>query len=292
MTCPAGSSEFTSPPTHVWVYGGDHSPWVQSVLLGLHEKKIDHTNVTVPPLRLFLNSGVVMPAAKLDDGPWLLDSECILACLGFSSVVDKDRRALRSNFAGALERTDRAWEFWRRWSYLRDGHPSLPRRLWNHFWRTFSVFYFFVLITIARYRLMPRTTAQVRQGFQYFEEKLESSGPFLGGGTPDTVDLQLFGHVQMFGSIPGRSLAVLRQDPNLPRLRAWIERMQDRFEEYAHLYTGSCFEPPLPAIERSPFYERFFYWLGCGAMWLAFPISFAATLYLVRRVRAKGLVRN
>ncbi len=281
-----------SHPSHVWVYGGDHSPWVQSVLLGLHEKKIDHTNVTVPPLPVFLHSGVLMPAARFGDGPWWLDSEHILGRLGFSPVGDEDRQALQTTFGAAMERTDSAWEFWRRWSHLRDGHPSLPRRLWNHFWRTFAVFYFFVLITFARRRMAHLTSDPVGQGFRYFEDRLESGGPFLGGESPDTVDLQLFGLVQMFASIPGRSLAILRQDPKLPRLREWIGRMQARFAEYAHLYTGSCFEPHLPEIERSPVYERPLYWLGCGVMWLAFPISLAVSLYFVRRVRVKGLQRN
>jgi len=74
-------------PEHVWVYGGDHSPWVQSVLLGLHEKGIAHTVITVPPLSVFSNSGILMPAAKIDDGPWLLDSGRILGKLGFSEVA-------------------------------------------------------------------------------------------------------------------------------------------------------------------------------------------------------------
>ena len=36
-----------------------------------------------PPLSVFLNSGVLMPSAKIDDAPWMLDSETILVSLGF-----------------------------------------------------------------------------------------------------------------------------------------------------------------------------------------------------------------
>lgn len=75
-------------PEHVWVFGGDHSPWVQSVLLGLHEKKIAHTVTTVPPLSVFAKSGILMPAAQSDAGPWQLERTffwigCVLVWLAF-----------------------------------------------------------------------------------------------------------------------------------------------------------------------------------------------------------------
>ena len=95
------------------MYGGDHSPWVQAVLLGLHEKGIAHTVVTVPPLSVFLNSGILMPAASFDRGPWLLDSGRILGELGFSEVEAEERQALLAVFGGAaFQRTKSSWEFW------------------------------------------------------------------------------------------------------------------------------------------------------------------------------------
>ena len=283
--------EVAKHPTHVRVYGGDHSPWVQAVLLGLHEKGTAYTVVTVPPLSVFLNSGILMPAARFDGGPWLLDSGRILGELGFSEVEAEERQALLVVFGGAFQRTKSSWVFWHSWSYLRDGHPALARRLWNHVWRTFSVFYFYVLIMAARRMRPEQTMEQLSRDFSFWEERLGQGASFLGGDAPDTVDLQLFGLVQMFGSIPGRSLAVLREDPKLPRLREWIVTMQRRFSSYAHLYTGPQFEPHLPAIERSPIYERPLYWLGAALMWLAFPITLLTALYFVRRVRRKGLQR-
>jgi hypothetical protein len=230
-----------------------------------------------------------MPAARIDSGPWLLDSGRILGTLGFSKVSPEDHRALMSAFAGALQRVDSSWEFWLRWSLLRDRHPFLLRRLWNHVWRAFSVFYFYTLLMFARHTRSPQTPEQQVQAFSYWERRLAEGSPFLGGESPDTVDLQLFGMVQMFGSIPGPSLALLRKDPGLPRLREWIGHMQRRFSSYAHLYTGRDFEPHLPAIERSPVAERPAYWLGCALMWIAFPITLLTTVYFVRRVRRKGL---
>jgi glutathione S-transferase len=277
---------------HVVVFGGDHSPWVQSVLLGLHERGIAHTVITAPPLPVLLNSGILMPAARIDDGPWLLDSGRILRVLGFSKVSPEDHRALMQAFGGALQRVDNSWEFWFRWSLLRDEHPAPVRRLWNHFWRAFSVFYFYALILFARRMRSPHTREQQVEAFSYWERRLAEGGPFLSGDAPDTVDLQLFGMVQMYASIPGQSLALLREDRGLPRLRQWIENMQRHFSSYTHLYTAQDFEPNLPAIERSPATERPAYWLGCALMWIAFPITLLTTVYFARRVRKEGLVSN
>lgn len=279
-------------PNHVWVYGNDHSPWVQAVLLGLHENEIAHTLVTIPPLSVFLRSGVLMPAAKIDDGPWLLDSERILVELDFSEVEADARSALLVAFgSGALRRADGPWNFWHRFSYARDDHPKLTRRMWNHFWRSFSIFYFFTLIRMGR-RTRPRPTREpLALGFSFFQERLRPGAEFLGGGAPDTVDLQLFGLVQMCASIPGPSLAVLREDPTLQPLRGWVEAMQRCFSDYTHLYSAREFEPRLPEIARASTLERFFYWSGAALMWIAFPITLPTALYLARRVRKKGLVR-
>jgi hypothetical protein len=266
---------------------------VQAVLLGLHQRAIAHTLVTVPPLSVFLHSGVLMPAAKIDGGPWLLDSEKILVELGFSEVEADARRALLVVFgSGAMQRTENPWKFWHRFSYARDGHPVRPRRLWNHFWRSFSIFYFFTLITMLR-RGRPRATSErLARELSLFEERLAPNAEFLGDAEPDTVDLQLFGLVQMCASIPGSSLAVLKEDPTLERLRDWIERMQRRFSDYHHLYSARDFEPRLPGIEPASALERFFYWSGAALMWIALPISIPTVFYLARRVRKKDLLRG
>jgi glutathione S-transferase len=293
VTNPLDASQPPAQPNHVWVYGNDHSPWVQAVLLGLHQKKIAHTLVTVPPLSVFLNSGILMPAAKIDDGPWLLDSERILVAIGFSNVDADARRALLVAFgSAAMRRTDDAWSFWYRFSYARDGHPKLRRRLWNQFWRSFSIFCFFTLIRMGRRARPTATPEQLAHGFSFFQERLRPGAEFLGGGAPDTVDLQLFGLVQMCASIPGPSLAVLREDLTLRPLREWVEAMQRCFSDYAHLYSAQAFEPRLPEIGPASALERFFYWFGAALMWIAFPITLPTTLYLAQRVRKKGLVRS
>ncbi len=284
---PAGGAEA---PPHVWVYGNDHSPWVQAVLLALHERGTHHTNVIAPPLSVFARAGVLMPAARVGSDPWSWESERILVRLGLAEVAPGDRDALRRIFGGALERTESTGEFWRRFAWVRDGHPSAWRRHGNQFWRAFSIFYFFTVITIARRRFGTAPSEAVGSGFQHFEDRLASGARFLAGDSPSTVDYQLFGLVQMFCSIPGTSLARLREDPGLPRLRDWVGRMQARAQRYLHLHSGPYFDPRCPAPVRAPFSEQACYALGAVAMWLAFPVSIALTLFLVQRIRRAGLV--
>jgi hypothetical protein len=62
---------------------------------------------------VLLHSGILMPAARLDEGPWLLESARILGELGFSKIeAVKDKEQLRSLFGAALQRAERSWEFW------------------------------------------------------------------------------------------------------------------------------------------------------------------------------------
>jgi glutathione S-transferase len=282
----------TAGPDHVWVYGNDHSPWVQAVLLGLHEKRIPHTLVTIPPLSVFLNSGILMPAGKIGNGPWLLDSERILVELGFSEVDVDARRALQIAFgSGAMRRADDPWVFWHRFSYARDGHPLVIRRLWNQFWRAFSILYFCSVITVGRRSIARPTPERLARQFSFFQERLRPGADFIGGDEPDTVDLQLFGLVQMCASMPGPSLVALREDPTLERLRTWVEKMQQRFSDYPHLYSAQDFEPRLPDIEPAAALERLFFWAGAALMWVAFPITLPLVFYLARRVRKMRLLR-
>lgn len=274
------------PPRHVTVAGNDHSPWVQAVLLGLHERGIDHTLVTVPPLAVFLDAGVLMPAAKIDDGPWMHDSAAILAELGFSDVPEAEARELSRLFlSSALRRTDSAWTFWSRFGLARDEHPNVLRRHWNHFWRAFSIFYFFLLIKVAGQRLGPKDPEAGRQAMQALQDRFAETGDFLGGATPDTADLQLFGLVQMFSSIPVPERVILQEDPSLERLRVWVGAMQQRFADYDHLYSATDHEPKRPAPPTTTVSERIAFWLGGATMFLAFPITIPLVVGYVARVR-------
>ena len=273
-------------PRHVQVYGNDHSPWVQAVLLGLHQAGIAHDLVTAPPLPVFLESGVLMPAASIDGAGWQVDSARILAAVGYSDVDAPMRRALQRAFlSAAMYRTEDPWQFWHRFSYARDDHPSTGRHLWNHFWRAFPVFYFFMLISFGRWRTPPRGAEAIVADFGTLQDELAPGQRFLGGEAPDTADFQLFGLIQMCASIPGLPLEVLRESPRLERLRGWIEAMQTAFRDYGHLYTACVFEPKVAAPRTASALERGFYWVGAAVCWVAVPVTLPLTLFYAARVR-------
>ena len=191
---------------------------------------------------------------------------------------------------GALDRTDPPWRFWHRFSLVRDGHPATARRLWNHFWRAFSIFYFFTLITIARRGVGVSSAEHQQRDLTAWQGRLPAGAVFFGGDAPDTVDLQLFGLVQMFASVPGKALEILRRDPELERLREWAGAMQQRLDAYRHLYTATTLDPRRPAIEPASLLDRLAFWSGAATMWLGLPITLPATLFLAWRVRKRGLV--
>ena len=268
------------------VYGQDHSPWVQAVLLGLYVKGVPHTLRTAPPLSVFWKSGIMMPAARVAGGAWQLESVEILQRVGYEPVSSEDMRAIYGAWQGVAHRADRTSRFWHAFSLSRDPNPSLLPRLRNHFLRSFAVLYFYLLLrflVLARYQPDPENFADQ---FLYWEQKLEeSAGDYLGGIEPGTLDMLLFGIIQCHCSIPVPPIAVLQQDPKLARLRAWIGRMQERLSGYAHLYSGVYFEPHAPAPVQTSTLDQTAFWLGSALMVVAFPITIPLVVFLAIRIR-------
>ena len=278
-------------PSHVTVYGNDHSPWVQAVLLGLHDAGIAHTLVTAPPPELLVDSGVLMPAVRFDDEPWRFDSGHILAALGYREVEPAAARVLSHLFLrAALTRVDDRWAFWHRFSSSRDGEPERWRRAWHHVARALPVFYFFVLISAARLRVPAWDASAFAAAFEKLQHGLREDAAFFGGEAPSTLDLQLFGLVQMLETMPRLPLEVLCDTPGLERLRGWVAAMQARFVNYDRLYTAQRFDPRSPARPVATPVERTLFWCGSGACWLAAPVLVPLVLYYSARVRRKGLV--
>lgn len=132
------------------VYGGVHSPWVQAVLLELHDAGIPHSLTSVPPLETFFKSGVTMPAARIDDGHWQLESADILRNVGFDSITGEQMQLVRRAWQGVLHRADSAALFWGGFSLAGDSNPSSIRRLANNFLRSFVTLFFLLIRSVVR----------------------------------------------------------------------------------------------------------------------------------------------
>lgn len=268
------------------LYGNDHSPWVQAVMLGLHQKKLEYTRSTVPAPELLMSWGVMMPAASFDGEPWELESKNLLARIGFSPVSAEDMAEIRRTWQGVLHRADFWTRFWGEFSLASDPCPTQPMRLLNNFLRSFTVLYFFLLIRFAV--LMGRRREPKSYGDQYrsWEARFAAmQGPFLGGDAPDSVDLLLFGIIQCHCSIPVAPVTALQTDPGLVHTRRWISQMQNCFSDYPSLYSGVYFEPHSTPPEPAGTIDQLAFWLGAIAILAFFWISIPLVVVLAYRNR-------
>ncbi len=281
-----------APLPHIDVYGQDHSPWVQTVLLGLHERGVSQTLTTVPPLSVFRKWGVMMPAASVDGKPWQLESAEILQQVGYQAVSREDLLAIYDAWQGVTHRADSVLRFFHAFSISRDPHPSLLRRLRNHFLRSFAVLYFYLLLRVMVLTGRQSDPESFAVQFLFWEQRLEEcSGTYLGGDEPDILDMMLFGIIQCHCSIPVPPISALQEDPRLSRLRAWIGTMQERFSSYGHLYSGVYFELHSPAPVRTTLLEQIAFWLGSTFMLVSFPVTVPLIFYFASRIsrnRLKG----
>ena len=272
----------------VELYGQDHSPWVQAVLLGLYEKKIAYRLTTAPPLPVILKWGVLMPAARLDGAPWRIDSSALLQAIGFDVPTPEEMAAIRKAWLGVTWRARDPRRFFVIASRIRDPHPSAMRRLARQFVRGFAVFYFFLLLRFVRAAGIQPDPDDFGDQFLYWERRLRDAGTtFLGGRRPNACDLFLFGMVQCHCSMLSPPVPVLQNDPRLGLMRAWIGAMHGHFARYPLCYSGAYFEPHLRAPQPAAPRERAAYWAGLGLTILLSPITVPIILLLALRVERR-----
>jgi hypothetical protein len=270
------------------VYGLDHSPWVQAVLLGLYDKNNSYALTTAPTLTLFNRQGIMMPAARMKGEKWQYESADILGTLGYGEVSSQDMKQVGNAWQGVMHRADNPFRFFNNFSYSRDTNPSVIVRLKNHFLRSFAVLYFFLLITFGKRTRMQTDPSSFGDQFLFWEDRLEqSSGAYINGDEPGSLDFLLFGVIQCHCSIEVPPLSSLLIDTRLKRIRVWIATMHERFSDYEHLYSSQYFEPKGTGPKATTFVERMSFWLGTSVMLLFFPITVPAIIFLAVRVRRK-----
>lgn len=268
----------------VELYGQDHSPWVQAVLLGLHEKKIVYRLTTAPPLPVMFKWGVMMPAARLDGAAWQIESTALLQAIGFDAATPEELKAIHKTWLGVTWRARHGRRFFTAASRIRDPHPSATRRLARQFVRGFVAVYFFLLLRHFKAAGLLPDPDDFADQFLYWERRLADAGSaFLGGRQPSACDLLLFGMVQCHCSMPSPPVPVLQNDPRLGLTRAWIGAMHMRFAEYPHCYSGAYFEPHLPAPRPAAPHERAAFWAGFGLTILLLPVTVPMIMWRVRR---------
>ena len=269
----------------VKVYGFTHSPWVQAVLLALHDQGIEYDLFLRPPFKVFRKWGVYMPAISINDGPWEIESTEILIKLGYEPISIQEITAANSAWQGVLHRTDNPFNFFLSFSRGGQVSKSFMSNTTSNFLLSFVAFYMFILINIGKLRLKQKEPNNFGDQFMYWENLINSSdGPFIEGNKPGSKDMIMFGMVQCHASIPVPALDALLNDKRLKNVRIWISKMQDNFSEYPFLYSAKFFQSSAPEADSANFFQIVVFFLGLLIMFLAFPITITLVLILMGRV--------
>ena len=252
----------------VTVFGTDHSPWVQAVLLALSDRGVPYRLRPFPAsLRAYLGGGLVMPTCQWPDGTITQDSFAIIAESARryggpspSSTDPEDQTRLEQLFVRyvlARAAPGRRLSFVHAWACKRDA-PS--RADWTVLRALLSV-YFLLLILVGGRRLQragrPRFDVdRFRRSCQRWEQRL-GPAPFLGGSEPGAVDFGLCGQVQCMASgLTDETLPILSEHPGL---LSWLERMHARQPPGARLHARRVFDraagvAPAPPAQVALFY--------------------------------------
>ena len=268
------------------VYGGYHSPWVQAVLLGLHDRRIDHAVTALPPLETFVSDGITMPSASIDGAAWQLESVDILKEIGCRDVSQAELQHINSAWRGVLRRADNIGSFWGGFSQSGDQNENPFIRLIKNFLRSFITLYFYLLIRTVNLVTNPQEPENYGDQFVYFNDRLvENDKSFLSGDKPNSLDYLLFGIIQCHCSIYVAPVTALQTDERLDVLRGWIARMHERFNQYPYLYSGLYFPPHRNPPEPDTGINRLAFWLGGISMIAMFYITIPVIAFLAIRRR-------
>ena len=274
------------------VYGFTHSPWVQAVLLALHDQRIEYDLLLRPPYKVFKKWGVYMPAISIDDGPWEIESTEILVKLGYKPILVEEINAANSAWQGVLHRTENPFNFFLAFSRGGQVSKSFINNVVNNFLLSFVAFYMFILINLGKARLKQKEPKNFGDQFLYWENLIDSSdGPFIDGNKPGSKDMVMFGMVQCHSSIPVPALDALMNDQRLNNLRQWIDNMQDYFREYPYLYSAKFFKSDIPEANSANLFQIMSFFCGLIVMVLALPITIPLVLILMSRVEKNRIKR-
>ena len=268
------------------LYGNDHSPWVQSVLLCLYDKNINYNLRVIPTLSLLFKSGVMMPAMRDDNYKWKLDSVEILQILGNDSISSSEKKLIFKTWQGVQHRVDNPLKFFYAFSLCKGFHNNKLFNLYNHALRPLTSIYFFTLLNIIKTKIRKFTINEnFFDQYVYWNNKLISKGSnFFGGDTLNIIDYQLFGVIQCHCSIPYSPLIkTLQENTELDYLRKWISNMHIKFADYPHLYSADYFNPKQKIIQKASIIEKITYWSGLATFLLMLPFTIVLILFLLIR---------
>jgi len=273
-------------PCRYRIYGVDHSPWVQAVLIGLRLKRQDCDLTPLPSVPKLMQSGIRMPALHVN-GQWQTESAAILEIIGFEAASKQDRDMVAATWQGVLHRTDSTLTFFNAFASIKLRHGSSRMRFIRQLLRPLVSIFFYSLIRLGVWRLKPQDPADFADQFRPVNDRLKTQ-PFLAGDAPGILDVQQFGIVQCHFSIPYQPLiAAMLEAPELNEFRGWVRRMHDQLADYPHLYSAGHFGDRYTRCESASLGHKAVFWLGLLLYLMLLPVTLSVIVLLILKTVSK-----
>ena len=304
---------------NIHVYGANHSPWVQAVLLTLHMKNLKYSLSSLLDPLTFIESvkqGVPSPVrmpALWYNGKCYYESANIIAFLDethpqtpqlFKNENEEEvGRCLQKVFAlfpYALTRIagQKKIQFWYEWSICKDHGISKAHQILTRFFRPFMVLYFWCLIHLVRYAKFKGTwpIETFRKAIAHFSDKISrNGGQYVNGLDVTYADILVFGHFQtMFsgsngmGALSGEVIPIIDE---YPIMWTWLNRMHQHplLIDYPFMYSkgdknvaqriGTMESDDL--VETDSIFGQIIYWVGFWALFAFAPLTLLALLAMI-----------
>ncbi len=301
----------------VLVYGSDHSPWVQTVLLALAYRRIPYELVHFPiSVSSYRKHGMVMPVCRWPDGAYTSDSFAILAEIdrrfppvdmpplippkGADPLAIVQSRLELFFVLYVLKRFD--WgnklRFIHAWAKTAPVHPQSSILLLSHVFRATMTLYFMLLIqggiwSQTRKKKPIYTERTFLHEWNYWCDRL-GDAPYLGGTHPSYLDFALLGQLQCISSgLTDTLFPVLRKAPPLMQ---WLGRMHQQLPGYRHMYSLRLLSDQARTIQTTAwgifiFYLSLLLQLGLAPLMVIFLLH-ALTLRSKNPARTMGAMER
>ena len=234
----------------VLVYGIDHSPWVQTVLIALEHQGVPYRIVHYPlSFSSYWKRGMVMPVCLWSDGTIITDSFAILAEIkrrssGVIPSTEEDTDQARLELFFMLYvltrfRWGNKMRFIHAWAQTAPSHPNSIVMSISHVFRATMSIYFLMLIQLGIWSQLRRKksiykSSRLQSEWTYWSDRLGDS-LYFGGTKPNKIDYALLGQIQCITSgLSDITFSVLRSESNM---MLWLERMHAIFPDYKRMYS-------------------------------------------------------
>lgn len=253
----------------IHIYGANHSPWCQAVLLTLHIKGLKYTlNSLLEPRTIQESYRTGQPSPVRLPAMWY-DGHCIYESINIIEFLDAkhpNKPRLFDNtkeeevqkclkeipvdkvFSYALTRVagTKQLQFWYEWSILGEKSRSIMDQTLSRFFRPPMVLYFWTLINFIRFTKFKNhwPESSFLNSISIIADNFKKNGgKYLLGNQITYLDILMMGHFQcMFSGSNGLgalSKEVVSFIDQHPSMWEWLKNMhQDPlFDDYPYMYT-------------------------------------------------------